>query len=432
LNGSWFEIQSTSPARSKAKVLNEVIEDFYTNSRDTTPDIGAHEYGAPATRDLDVFIGASKMGAYSIPQNSTILKRYSNKSDGPVKVISTNGSPILTSQRAFYGSSFNELMGYPADQFTTEYWFPWYDNVFMQTWILVGNPSATQTANVEIYIGGQLMMSPSIPPNGRVTPMFTGVLNGPVQVVCTNCASYGGTIFASERSLYGDSFSEVMGYPDNQLTTEYWFPWYDNIYMQTWILVGNPSSTQTADVDIYIGGVKQSSHSIPPGGRVTPQYPELIEGPVRVISSNGVNVFASQRSLYGSSFNEVMGYPQNQFTTEYWYTLYDQLFMQMWILVGNPSSTEAASVDIYIGGVKQNSYSIPPNGRVTPQFAGMYDGPVQVISTNSVPIFTSERTLYGSSFNEMMGYPADQFTTEYWFTWYDNIYMQTNLAVSKP
>ena len=56
----------------------------------------------------------------------------------------------------------------------------------------------------------------------------------------------------------------------NQFTTEYFFPWYDNVYMQTWILVGNPSASQTAYVDIFIGGTKQDSYVIPPNGRITP------------------------------------------------------------------------------------------------------------------------------------------------------------------
>jgi hypothetical protein len=47
-------------------------------------------------------------------------------------------------------------------------------------------------------------------------------------------------------------------------------------------------------------------------------------------------------------------------------------------------------------------------------------------------IFASERTLYLSSFNEMMGYTANQLTTEYWFTWYDSIFMNTEIYISKP
>jgi len=40
--------------------------------------------------------------------------------------------------------------------------------------------------------------------------------------------------------LYGPSFNEVMGYAGNQLTDEYWFTWYDNVYMKTDLLIGKP------------------------------------------------------------------------------------------------------------------------------------------------------------------------------------------------
>jgi hypothetical protein len=397
--------------------------------------------------NVSIGIGDQGMGSYAVPYYPSLRTNFPNMLDGPVKVVDTYGEDIITSQRVVYGNSFNELMGYPADQFTTEYWFPWYDQVNMQTWILVGNPSATQTAYVEIYIGGTLRGSYTIPPNDRVTPQFAGVLAGPVQVV-----SVPGTgtpspinIFASERSLYGSSFNEMIGYPSQQFTTEYWFPWYDQVNMQTWILVGNPSATQTAYVDIYISGIRQgNTYAIPANGRITPQFPGLVNGPVRVVSVTGagtpspINIFASERSLYGSSFNEVMGVPSSQFTTEYWYTWYDNYGMNSWILVGNPSSTQTAYVEIYIGGAKQGStYAIPANGRITPQF-NLNSGPVRVVSvtgagtSSPISIFTSERSLYGPSFNEMMGYPTNQLTSEYWFTWYDSIYMNTDIYVSTP
>ena len=418
------------------------FESDYPGSCVTPPVTGGDMTINVNITNTDVFIGTPKQKSYYLDNGQVVIDTYPSVLNGPVRVKSSIAQPIFTSQRAIYGNSFNELMGYPADQFATEYWFPWYDQVYMQTWILVGNPSATQTAYVDIYIGAS-KTSYSIPAGDRITPQFPGKLDGPVRVVSMTGA---GTptpipIFASERSLYGTSFNEVMGYPANQFTTEYWFPWYDQVYMQTWILVGNPSATQTAYVDIYIGASK-TSYSIPPNGRITPQFPGKLDGPVRVVSTTGAGtptalpIFTSERSLYGSSFNEVMGYPSVQFTTDYWYTWYDNAGMSMWILVGNPSVTQTAYVDIVIGGVT-NSFSIPPNGRITPQFS-LDNGPVHVVSTTgagtptALPIFTSERSLYGPSFNEVMGYPGDQLTSEYWFTWYDSIYMNTQLLVSRP
>ncbi len=81
-----------------------------------------------------------------------------------------------------------------------------------------------------------------------------------------------------------------------------------------------------------------------------------------------------------------------------------------------------ALVDVTIGGSPMESYTIPSSGRVTPIYAGINNGPVQVKSTNGVPIITSERAYRGPNYtdwNEMLGFPADQLTTEYWFPVYD-------------
>ncbi len=43
-----------------------------------------------------------------------------------------------------------------------------------------------------------------------------------------------------EFTVPDDSFSEMMGYPADQLTDEYWFPWYGSINMGTSILISRP------------------------------------------------------------------------------------------------------------------------------------------------------------------------------------------------
>jgi hypothetical protein len=47
-------------------------------------------------------------------------------------------------------------------------------------------------------------------------------------------------IFTSQRTVFGTSFNETMGYPANKLSTEYWFPFYDSTSMSTDVLVGRP------------------------------------------------------------------------------------------------------------------------------------------------------------------------------------------------
>jgi hypothetical protein len=58
------------------------------------------------------------------------------------------------------------------------------------------------------------------------------VNNGPIRIVCTDCTG-GGRIIAALRVIwqepgYRSSYSEMMGLPVQQLSTAYWFPWYND------------------------------------------------------------------------------------------------------------------------------------------------------------------------------------------------------------
>jgi len=420
----------------------------YTNviANQTSQNYTATFNPASGCANVNLFVGTELKGIFGVPGMGVEFSEYPGMLAGPVKVVSTNSEAVFTTQVVTSGGSYNELAGYPVNQFTTEYWFPYYDHGYpnvggnnMRTWILVGNPSDSQAAEVEIYIGGVLKGSYTIPAGGNVTPRWVGLVGGPVQVKSTN----GVNIFASERvfTVPYNSFNEVMGYPANQFTTEYWFPWYDTVYMNTYLLVGNTSATQSAKVEIYIGASKMGTYSIAPNSTLKQRYAGKVDGPVRVVSINGVNIVASEYTLSGTenSFNEVMGYPFDQFEREYWFPYYDHGYpsvtgskMRTWILVGNPSDSLTANVEIYIDGVLQGSYAIPPKGNVTPRWIGVQGGPVRVVSDN--PIFVSERvfTVPSNAFNEFMGIPLTQLTTEYWFTWYDSVYMNNKLLISKP
>lgn len=415
------------------------------------------------SNEVNAYINSALMGTYSLAPIQSTNDSYPSILDGPVRVISTYSDKIFTTQVVASGGSYNELAGYPANSFTTEYWFPYYDHGYpnvsgdkMRTWILVGNPSSSQTATVEIRIGGVLKNDPAnpanyffnIPPGGNVTPRWIGLTGGPVQVKSTN----GVDIFASERvfTVPYNSFNEVMGYPATQFTTEYWFPWYDTRYMNTYLLVGNTSTSQTATVEIYLGTTKYGPYDIDPNTTLTQYYPDMVIGPVRVVSTNGVNIVTSEFTLSGTqnSFNEVMGYPFNQFDVEYWFPWYDHGYpdvsgdnMRTWVLVGNPSNSQTANVQIYVNSVLQTVpgsnppttvFTIPPGANVTPRWPGTVAGPVQVVS--DIPIFASERvfTVPTNAFNEFMGIPSSQLTTEYWFPWYDSINMSNKLLIGKP
>ena len=349
-----------------------------------------------------------------------------------MQVTSTNNRPIFASERAIFGNSFNSIVGYPGNQLTTDYWFTSYDDLGMTTFLVIGNPHPTNTAQVNVYIGGNKMNATpySIPPGQRIFPRY-GINGGPVFVDGIN----GVNIFTSQRTKFGNSFNEIMGYPANRLTTDYWFTSYDDVGMITYLVIGNPSTSQTAQVDVFIAGVKKNATpiSIAPGQRVFLRY-GVNGGPVFVDGINGVNIFASERTKFGNTFNEVMGYPANRLTTDYWFTSYDDVGMITYLVIGNPSTSQTAQVEVYIAGVKRNAtpYSIAPGQRVFLRY-GINSGPVRVLSTNGVSVFASERSKYLSSFNEILGMADNQLTTDYWFTSYDDLGMIASLVVgSRP
>ena len=175
------------------------------------------------------------------------------------------------------------------------------------------------------------------------------------------------------------------------------------------------------NTDVIIGGSLKGSYYVPSGSRVTPIYPGINTGPVQVVSTSGTDIIVSERAYRGLNYtdwNEMLGLPANQLTTEYWFPLCDGTgTAQTFISIGNASQI-AAEVSVKIAGQPFGSYTIPVGGRVTPDCPGINNGPVQVYTTNGTDIIVSERAYRGLNFtdwNEMLGFPADQLTTEYWF-----------------
>ena len=124
------------------------------------------------------------------------------------------------------------MMGLPGNQLTDTYHFPWYNNITMDTQLRFANLGNAAT-NVTVTIAG--VAQPTIPlAAGESTRISYPVNNGPVKV-----QSLGGVpIIVPERDAWllngaVRSFSEMMGLPGNQLATTYYFPWYNNLTMDT-------------------------------------------------------------------------------------------------------------------------------------------------------------------------------------------------------
>jgi uncharacterized protein YkwD len=396
---------------------------------------------AAGCADVEVEVGGVHQSNHGILAKTATKVSYPDLNNGPLRVKSTDSTNIVSSERVVWGVGYDELMGYPADQLTTEYLFPWYNNVAMNSQLRVGN-TGNVAADVDVYIGDVKITAAkpyTIAVGGSVRLSYTGVNDGPVRIVTTTA---GATILASERVIWGVGYDELMGYPVDRLTTEYLFPWYNDYAMNSQLRVANTGNV-AVDVEVYIGNehiTAAKPYTIPVGGSVRLAYPGMNDGPVRIVTSTaGASILASERVIWLNGYDELMGYPADQLTNEYVFPLYTNVSKNSQLRIGNTGNV-AADVDVYIGDVKITSsapYTIPVGGSVRLSYTGLEGGPLRVVtSTAGASILATERVINGTStgtgYDELMGYASNALKSEYLFPWYNNYAMQTQAVVGAP
>ncbi|MHB9054157.1 MAG: TolB family protein, partial [Thermoleophilia bacterium] len=269
---------------------------------------------------------------------------FPGKMGGPVEVkayrqggdwnTAADRRQVMASQRVLsnYGAAFNEVPGMIASS-GVHYW-TWYDSQSpgARDWVLIANPDAFNTIYylVELGNGGcnpdgtpsglpnTACQTGSLPGGGNVTPIFPGVMNGPVTVKSYSDparTSFTSSI-ASERSIWGPSFEEVPGIMDDAtISPDYHWTWYDqqSAGALDWVLIANPDKTNDAWAVIKVNGVVRWEGPVAAGSRVYPQFNAVMAGPVEVLGyTNNTkttmkSLIASQRVLWNGYFNEVLG-----------------------------------------------------------------------------------------------------------------------------
>ena len=100
-----------------------------------------------------------KKGSYAIPFEESLRVNY-DINNGPAQITSTNNTQIIAAMRVIWQepgqrTSYSELMGLPKEQLSTEYWFPWYNNLAqasMNQQFRIGNADSSSTT-VKVYVG---------------------------------------------------------------------------------------------------------------------------------------------------------------------------------------------------------------------------------------------------------------------------------------
>jgi hypothetical protein len=389
--------------------------------------------------NIDVFLGGILRDRYFIPPNNHAGASFLGASSGPVKVVGTGS--VLTSEHEIYSvnnipTSFSEIIGLPDNQLDTTYWFPWYNNVNMDTQLRFGNVSGS-SATVQVFIGGGAPRETfSLGAGQSARKSYTGVNSGPVKIVSTQ------NIVAAERVILKNnttpvSFSEMMGASNSQASNVVWFPYYNNVDLETQLRITNVSGA-LATVNVSIAGAPLPSFQLAAGTTVLKSYAGLSNGPVTVQSNQ--NIVATERVFYKvnnvyTSFSEMMGLPDIQLSNTFWMPTYNNIApYDTQLRVANASGS-SATVTVFIAGTQREQFTLLAGQSVRKSYTGVNNGPVKIVSTQN--IVAAERVIFKAngiptSFTEMMGLPDGLLDTIYWLPWYNNVDLVTQLRLAKP
>jgi hypothetical protein len=403
--------------------------------------------------DVNVLIAGTNQGRLGIPNGASTRVGFAGVDNGPVKVDSINGINILTALRVIWKepgvrTSYSEMMGLPTEQLSTEYWFPWYNNAApnsMDQAFRIANVNASSAA-IQVWVGSTLRDSFTLNPNTSIRVGYN-IDNGPIKILCTDCTG-SEKIIAAMRVIWREpaqrfSYSEMMGLPKEQLSDEYWFPWYNNVMpssMDQGFRIANVSNTEANTVEVWVSNTKLDTRSLNPGASVRVGY-NVDNGPIRILcttcSNTGTDkIIAALRVIwkepgFRASYSEMMGLPTEQLSTDYWFPWYNNAVpasMDQGFRIANVSPTEANTIEVWVGNTQLSAISLAAGASVRVGYH-VDNGPIRIVcttctNTNYDQIIAALRVIwkelgYRSSYSEMMGLPAQALSTEYWFPWYN-------------
>jgi serine protease len=198
-----------------------------------------------------------------------------------------------------------------------------------------------------------------------------------------------------------------------------------------------PSSTPplAAEIDVWIGGHKQGSYTVPWQGSRRETYP-LDAGPVEITSTNGVPIIAALRDAFFAaggqveSFAQLMGLPREQLSDTYYFPAYNNLTLSGQLRFANVDSINT-TVTVTIGGQLQGTYPLQPNQSQRVSYP-LDTGPVVIQSSNGAKIIAALREAFFvnnqvESFVQLMGLPKEQLSDTYYFPAYNNLTLSGQL-----
>jgi len=324
--------------------------------------------------------------------------------------------------------SYSEMMGLPFEQLTTEYIFPYYNNVAMNSQLRVSNLGGVPTT-ITVRLGNAVIDSYTLAAGGATRKNYKDRNSGPLRVTSSTT-----DILATIRVVYNTySYSELMGYPANKLTTEYLFPYYNNVAMNSQLRVSNVGGAPTT-ITVWLGTNEIDSYPLADGGATRKNYTGRNSGPLRVTSSAS-DILATIRVVYNNySFSELMGFPADQLAQEYRYPLYDNVSLNSQLRVSNVGGGPTI-ITVFAGSAQIDSYTLAAGAATRKNYTGRNTGPLHVTSS-AEDILTTIRLLYNTptsfSLYEITGLPDPWLSSQYFFPWYNNVAMNSQVRLAVP
>jgi len=275
-----------------------------------------------------------------------------NVDNGPIRIVcttctNTGNDKIIAALRVIwkepgFRTSYSEMMGLPKEQLSLEYWFPWYNNAAtnsMDQGFRIANVDPSSFNTVEVWVGDTKLDTISLA-GGASTRVGYNVDNGPIRIICTTCTNTGSDkIIAALRVIwrepgYRSSYSEMMGLPVEQLSSEYWFPWYNNtdtVSMDQGFRIANVD-TSPHTIKVFVGATQVGMDINLAAGASTRVGYAVNNGPIRIecmtCSNPDDKIIAALRVIWKepgqrTSYSEMMGLPVEQLSTEYWFPWYN-------------------------------------------------------------------------------------------------------------
>lgn len=250
------------------------------------------------TANVTVKMNGSTVGNYAIAPGERV-SHSSNIVGALVEV--TSDENVFVTQKAFEGGGYSEMVGIKPSDLGTTYYFPSYahNGSNFRAFIKVGNPSTTTTANVTIKMNGSTVGNYAISPGERISHS-SNITGANVEITSDI------NVFVTQKAFDGDGFNEMIGIKDTDLNTDYYFPAYAHNGNKkfSYIKVGNPSTTNTANITVKMNGSTVGNYAIAPGARIS--HSSVLEG-VTVDITSDENVIVTQKSFDNDGYNEIKG-----------------------------------------------------------------------------------------------------------------------------